>query len=118
LNLGLRKNLLSISYITNIHWRLAFEGQQCTDSDCSLANLRTLARAMREGGLYKLLVDPMARVHSNGRLEEPSSFEEAHAWQEAIELSSTLIGNALIASCVGLQDSPLMIRKNMEVVPD
>jgi hypothetical protein len=77
---GLRKNLLSISCMTDIHWRVAFEGQQCTINDCSLASLRTLARGVREGGLYRLLVDPVAHVHSSGRLEEPSSFEEAHAW--------------------------------------
>jgi hypothetical protein len=77
---GLKKNLLSVSCMTYVQWRVAFEGQQCTINDCSLASPRTLARGVREGGLYRLLVDPVALVHSNGRLEEPSSFEEAHAW--------------------------------------
>jgi hypothetical protein len=36
-----------------------------------------LGRGVREGGLYKLLVDLMALVHSSEGLEEPSSFEEA-----------------------------------------
>jgi hypothetical protein len=39
--------------------------------------MRTLARGVREGGLYKLLADLVALVHSSERLDEPSSFEEA-----------------------------------------
>jgi hypothetical protein len=34
-----------------------------------------------------LLVDLVALAHSNERLEEPSSFEEAkHAWKDAMEI--------------------------------
>lgn len=54
--------------------------QQCTINDCSLASSRTLARGVREGGIYRLLTNPMALVHSNGRLEEHSNFEMLHAW--------------------------------------
>ena len=49
--LGLRKNLLSISCMTNVQWRVAFKGQQCTISDCRQANPKTLARGVRKGGL-------------------------------------------------------------------
>jgi hypothetical protein len=58
--LGLRKNLLLVSCMTDIHWRVAFEGQQCTIGDCSLASSGTSARGVRKGGLYRLLVDPVA----------------------------------------------------------
>ena len=46
---------------------------------------------MSDGGLYRLLVDPMALVYSNGKLDEPSSFKEAHAehvWWVAMEIDS------------------------------
>jgi hypothetical protein len=79
---SLKKNLLLVSCMIDVQWRVAFEGQQCTINDCSLASPRTLARGVREGGLYRLLVDPMALVHSSERLDEPSSFEEfrSPAW--------------------------------------
>jgi hypothetical protein len=86
---SLRKNLLLVSCMTYIHWRVSFEGQQCTIRDCSLASPRNLARGVREGGLYMLLSDPVAHVHSSGRLEEPSIFEEANAWKDVIEPGST-----------------------------
>jgi hypothetical protein len=56
---------------------------------------------VREGGLYRLLVDPMALVHSNERLDEPSSFEEAyveHAWWDAMETGSKPIVESRIDS--------------------
>jgi hypothetical protein len=77
LGLGLKKNLLSVSCIIDVEWGFAFEKPQCTISDCSLASPRTLARRVKEGRLFRLLVDPMALVHSSERMEEPSSFEEA-----------------------------------------
>jgi hypothetical protein len=78
--LSLKKNLLSVSCMTNFQCRVAFEGQQCTISNCSLASLRTLARGVWDGGLYKLLVDDhVALVHDSEKLGEPSSFEEAYA---------------------------------------
>jgi hypothetical protein len=77
---------------------------------------------VREGGLYSLLVDPMENVHSNGKLEEASRFEEACAWKEVTEPSSTPIKDSLIASCVDedvrsfhLKDFPSMIKENVEV---
>jgi hypothetical protein len=91
--LGSRKNLLLVSCMIDIHWRVAFDGQQRTISDCSLASARTLAGRVREGGLYRLLVDSVAHVHSNERLERPSSFEEAHTWRDVIEIGSTLCCN-------------------------
>ena len=62
----------------DIHWRVTFEGQQCTISDCSLAGPRTLARGVREGGLYRLLVDLVALTHSSRRLVGPSISQKAH----------------------------------------
>jgi hypothetical protein len=62
---GLRKNLLSVSCMTYIHWRVAVEGQECTFNACCLASPRTLAIGVREGGLYRLLFDPVAHVHSS-----------------------------------------------------
>ena len=44
---GLKKNLLQVSCMTNVHWRVAFEGQQCIIVNFSLTNLRTLARGVR-----------------------------------------------------------------------
>jgi hypothetical protein len=43
---SLKKNLLSISCMEDLQCRVAFEGQQCTISDCSLASPRTLARGV------------------------------------------------------------------------
>lgn len=85
---SLKKNLLSSSCMINVQWRVAFVRQQCTINDCSLASSRTLARGVREGGIYRLLTNPMALVHSNGRLEEHSNFEMLHAWQDAMETES------------------------------
>lgn len=77
--LGLRKNLLLVYCMTDIHWRVVFEGQQCTISDCSLASSKTFARGVREGGLYRLLAYPVALMHSSKRLVGPFSSQEAHA---------------------------------------
>jgi hypothetical protein len=81
-----------------------------------------LARGLREGGLYRILVDPVAHVHFSERFEDPSTFEEAHAWQEVIEPNSTPIADALITSCVdedvisfNLQYSPSMTRENVDI---
>jgi hypothetical protein len=63
---------------------------------------------MRKAGIYRLLVDPVTLLHSSWRLEEPSSFEEAHAWQNVMEIGSEPIKDAMndsriqdvvIASC-------------------
>jgi hypothetical protein len=54
--LCLRKNLLSVSCMRDVYWRVSFEGRQCTISDCSLASPRTLARRVREAGVYRLLI--------------------------------------------------------------
>jgi hypothetical protein len=56
--LGLTNNLLSVSCMTYLHCIVAFEGQECIISNCSLASPRTLARGVRDGGLYILLDDP------------------------------------------------------------
>jgi len=45
---------------------------------------------VQDGGLYRLLVNPMKLVHSSMKLDELSSFEEAyveHAWKDAMETS-------------------------------
>jgi hypothetical protein len=100
---GLKKNLLSISSMTYVQWRDAFEGQQCTISDCNLASLRTLDSGVRDGGLYRLLANPVALVHSSERLDEPFSFEEAyveHAWWDVMETGSKPIIDAMITYCV------------------
>jgi hypothetical protein len=44
-----------------------------TINDCSLASLRTLAREVREDGLYRLPIDPVALLHSSERPTGPSS---------------------------------------------
>jgi len=65
--------------MTDVQCSVSFEGQQFTISDCILANPGTLSRGVREGRLYRFLVDPVAFAHSSERLEEPSIFEEVHA---------------------------------------
>lgn len=57
--------------------RVAFQGKHCTNSDCTLASLRTLARGVGDGSIYRLLIDLVALVHARGKLGELSSFEEA-----------------------------------------
>ena len=45
---------------------------------------------MLDGGLYKLIIDHVKLVHSSGKLDDPSSLEEAygeHAWFDAMEES-------------------------------
>jgi len=76
----LKKNIHSYSCMKILSWRVPFEGKKCTINDWSLSSTRTLARGMREGSLYRLLVEPMALLHSNERLEDPYSFEATHAW--------------------------------------
>jgi hypothetical protein len=76
--LGLKKNLLSVSCLVDHSCRVSFEGQQCTISDCCLASSRTLAICVLDGGLYRLLVDLVALVHSSKKLDEPSSLDEAY----------------------------------------
>ena len=76
-DLGLRKTLLLVSCMIDIRWRVCFEGHQCIVNDCSLASLSTLAREVREGCTYMLLVDLVELIYSTKRLEEPSIFEEA-----------------------------------------
>jgi len=44
--LGLKKNLYLVFYIIDFHFRVAFEGQQCTIIDFNLASPRTLVRGM------------------------------------------------------------------------
>jgi hypothetical protein len=46
--------------MTKVQWRVAFKGQQFAIGDCSLASLRALAKGVREGGLLRLLADPVA----------------------------------------------------------
>jgi hypothetical protein len=65
----LKKNILSIS---------SFSYHKCAISDCSLASLRTSARGVQDGGLYRLLANPMKLVHSSMKLDELSSFEEGY----------------------------------------
>jgi hypothetical protein len=47
---SLMRNLLSMSSMEKVQWRVAFDGQQCTISDCSLAIPRTIVGGVREGG--------------------------------------------------------------------
>jgi len=50
--------------------------------------------------LYNSLVDPIPLVHSSGRLKNPSSFEKAHAWWDAMDIGSKSIMDVMIASCI------------------
>jgi hypothetical protein len=87
----LKINLLSSFCMEKLQYRVAFEGQRFTISDCCLAILWTVARGVLDGGLYKLLVDPVVLVHSTRKLDEPSSLEEVygkHVWWDAMELCS------------------------------
>lgn len=68
----LKKKILSISCMANFQCSVAFEGQQCTINDCSLASQGTLARGVRDGGLYKSFVDPMVLVHTSRKLGKQS----------------------------------------------
>ena len=74
---SLRKNLLSVSCMTDIHWKVVFERKQCT-INYSLACPKTLARAVREGSLYRLFVNQATLTHSNERLVGPSVSQKAH----------------------------------------
>jgi hypothetical protein len=56
---SLKKILLTIPCMVNLQYRVALEGKQRTINDCSIESLRTLARGVQDGDLYKLLVDPM-----------------------------------------------------------
>ena len=64
--------------MTDVQWIVALGREECTINNCSLTSPRNLAR-VRKGDLYNLLVDLVALVHSTKRLEDPSSFKEAHA---------------------------------------
>ena len=75
--LGLKKNILSIYFMTNVKWRVSFEGQQCIINYYSLSSLHTLARMVRDSDLYMLLADSLACVYASERLDESSSFKEA-----------------------------------------
>ena len=65
----------------------------------------------------------MELIHSKERLVKPSSFEEAHAWKEVIELSISLATNALITSyddedvtSFNAHGSPSMNEENVKIV--
>lgn len=75
---SLKKNILSISYMANLQYRVAFEWQWCTINDCSLASMRTLAWGVWDGDINRLLVDPMALVQSSEKVDGSFSFEEAY----------------------------------------
>jgi hypothetical protein len=88
---SLKKNLISIFRMTNHQCRVIFERHQSTISHCSLASPRTLARGAHVSGLYRVLVDLLTLVHTNGELGEPSNFEKAyakHVWWDAMEIGS------------------------------
>ena len=84
--LGLKKNLYLVFYIIDFQFRVAFEGQQCTIIDFNLASPRTLVRGMWDGGLYRLLANPLALVYAVEKQGEPSSFEgdAEHAWWDSM----------------------------------
>jgi hypothetical protein len=73
----LKKNILSVSYMIGVYWRVVFDGQNCIIIDCSSAGMNTLSRGVGEGGFYKLLVDLVEHVHSNESLDEPFRVEES-----------------------------------------
>jgi len=73
---SLKKNLSLVSCITYFQCRVSFEGQQSIINDFSLSSLKTLTRGVRDGGLYKLLVDHVEIVHGSKMLRKPSSFEK------------------------------------------
>jgi hypothetical protein len=50
--------------------------------------MRTLAKGVREGSLRSLLVDLVALVHSNKRLDDPSRIDESHAWWDSMVIGS------------------------------
>jgi hypothetical protein len=70
---------------------------------------------VREDGLFKLLPDLVALVHSSGRLEEPSFFEEAHAWRDVMEIGSKPIVVSVINSKL-VADRSVIEYKGMVVV--
>ena len=50
-----------------------------------------VVRGLQNGGLYRLLADPVAFVHSNGKLDKPSTFKNAYAeyiWWDVMEIAS------------------------------
>ena len=62
--------------------------------------MNTLAKGVREGGLYKLFVDPVVCAHSSEMMDEPSSFQELgeNAWWDAVEISSKPMMDSMIDS--------------------
>jgi len=72
-----KKNILSVSCMENVQWRVAFKGKHYTINDCSLASPRNLARGVREGEIFRLIFDLVVLIHSNKRLENSFNFQEA-----------------------------------------
>jgi hypothetical protein len=56
------KSLLSISCRTNLQCLAEFDCQQITIRDNSHGSGQLLSKGVQEGGLYKLLVDPVEQV--------------------------------------------------------
>ena len=75
----LGKNSINlVSYMIDTHWRVSFEGHQHTISDYSLESPRSLDRGVREGGIYRLLVNLLALTHYNERLVGIFISQKAH----------------------------------------
>ena len=102
---ALKKNLYLVFYIIDFQFRVAFEGKQCTIIDFNLASPRTLVRGMWDGGLYRLLANPLALVYVVEKQGEPSSFEEGdaeHAWWDSMEIGSKPIMESIIDSRIAI----------------
>jgi hypothetical protein len=62
---------------------------------------------MREGSLYRFLVDPMELIHSNERLDEVSRFEVAHAWYNG--------QNSNITKCIHQHHNLQPLNENIKI---
>ena len=63
---------------------------------------------MWDGGLYRLLANPMELVYAIEKLGEPSSFEEGdaeHAWWDSMEIGSKPIMESIIDSMLAIDGS-------------
>lgn len=59
---SLTRSLLLVSCITDLQCLDEFDGQQVTIRDSSHGSNQVLARGVQEGGLQRLLVDPVEQV--------------------------------------------------------
>jgi hypothetical protein len=92
--LGMTKNLLSVSCLTDLKCRVEFDDQEVIIRSHSLDPGRVLAGGVREGGLYRLLADPMKQrtlLTSNDNLCELWHRRFGHLNYGSLPLSKDMV---------------------------